>query len=602
MAGERQDQKPGGDRENEPDCAPRLESKPDVGSGEVPSELTRRRFLGRVAAATAGAAALGAIPSAAGSSTPEENAPGGADTLGELSVAQRRRKRAHDLRVEAAQRQESFPPPVHRSNGDDDRYPSRIASFTKGLPHDRLGEVDRAAYASLLRALESGEPAEFDRIQMGGTRPLVNPQAGLAFSMSGPDPHQLELPPAPSFDSAEEAGEMTELYWMALARDVSFLHYGTEPITIEAAEELSSLTEFKGPRVDGRVTPAVLFRSDLPGTRTGPFISQFLWLDTPAGAERIDRRIETAIPGVDYLTSYGEWLAVQTGVAAGPFRVDDTRRYIRNGRDLGTWVHRDLPLQAYLGALFILIEMGAPLDPGNPYTDVAVHDGEVVARYYRNQRAFGTLGAPHIAALVSGVTRPALAAAWFQKWFVHRRLRPEAFGGRVQNSLIGAAEYPIHSDALNAAVLERVFSQHGTYLLPQAFPEGSPAHPSYGAGHATVAGAAVTVLKALFDESFIIEDPVESLSHGTSLLPYDGPDLTVGGELNKLALNIATGRNFAGVHWRTDFTESVRLGEGVAVRYLRDELLGLNEELTGLSLTTFDGTRVSIQPQASPTA
>jgi hypothetical protein len=36
-------------------------------------------------------------------------------------------------------------------------------------------------------------------------------------------------------------------------------------------------------------------------------------------------------------------------------------------------------------------------------------------------------------------------------------------------------------------------------LLPMAFQEGSPMHPSYGAGHATVAGACVTILKAFFD-------------------------------------------------------------------------------------------------------
>ena len=130
------------------------------------------------------------------------------------------------------------------------------------------------------------------------------------------------------------------------------------------------------------MTPETLFRSTLPGTEDGPFMSQFLWLDTPAGAERIDRRIETAVPEVDYVTSYGEWLAVQTGTDVGPGRFDDTRRYVRNGRDLGEWVHNDLPAQAYLGALFTLLDRGAPLDAGNPYNDTAVHDGEVVGRYY----------------------------------------------------------------------------------------------------------------------------------------------------------------------------------------------------------------------------
>jgi hypothetical protein len=40
------------------------------------------------------------------------------------------------------------------------------------------------------------------------------------------------------------------------------------------------------------------------------------------------------------------------------------------------------------------------------------------------------------------------------------------------------------------------------YLSPAtAFPEVSPSHPSYGSGHATVAGAYVTTLKAFFDEN-----------------------------------------------------------------------------------------------------
>lgn len=32
-----------------------------------------------------------------------------------------------------------------------------------------------------------------------------------------------------------------------------------------------------------------------------------------------------------------------------------------------------------------------------------------------------------------------------------------------------------------------------------AYPEGSPMHPNYGAGHATIAGACVTLLTAMFD-------------------------------------------------------------------------------------------------------
>ena len=132
--------------------------------------------------------------------------------------------------------------------------------------------------------------------------------------------------------------------------------------------------------------------------------------------------------------------------------------------------------------------------------------------------------------------------------------------------------------------------------MPQAFPEGAPTHPSYGAGHATVAGACVTILKAWFDESFPIENPVISNATGTALVNYTGPDkdsLTVGGELNKLAANIAIGRNMAGVHYRSDYTESIKLGEMVAIGILEEQKLTYNENYS-FRFTRFDGTSITI--------
>ena len=83
-------------------------------------------------------------------------------------------------------------------------------------------------------------------------------------------------------------------------------------------------------------------------------------------------------------------------------------------------------------------------------------------------------------------------------------------------------------------------------------------HPSYGAGHATVAGACITILKAWFDESFVIPAPVVASSDGSLLNPYAGT-LTVGNELNKLASNISIGRDAPGMHWRTDGIEGLHL-------------------------------------------
>jgi hypothetical protein len=213
------------------------------------------------------------------------------------------------------------------------------------------------------------------------------------------------------------------------------------------------------------------------------------------------------------------------------------------------------------------------------------------------QEGFGTFGGPHIATLLCEVGTRALKTVWNQKWLVHRRLRPEAFAGRVDRAAYHGANYPVHPELLNSL---NTASRLGGYLtpgnafLPMAFPEGSPTHPSYGAGHATVAGACVTILKAWFDESTIIQNPLIPDPTGQTVVPYNGPALSVGGELNKIASNVALGRNIAGVHWRSDATESLKMGEALAISILKDQKLGYNELFNGFHLTKFDGTSVVV--------
>ncbi|MGE8020111.1 phosphatase PAP2 family protein, partial [Peribacillus frigoritolerans] len=129
---------------------------------------------------------------------------------------------------------------------------------------------------------------------------------------------------------------------------------------------------------------------------------------------------------------------------------------------------------------------------------------------------------------------------------------------------------------------------------PQAYAEGAPAHPSYVSGHAALIGAMVTILKACFNESFVIPDPVVASSDGLSLIPYEGPPLTIGGELNKLASNISIGRSFGGIHYRNDYFDGIMLGESMAIGIMRDYRKTYNEFFKGFSLTKFDGTKITI--------
>jgi hypothetical protein len=153
----------------------------------------------------------------------------------------------------------------------------------------------------------------------------------------------------------------------------------------------------------------------------------------------------------------------------------------------------------------------------------------------------------------------------------------------------------VHSDVLNSAVLPKLFAKFGSYLLPQAFPEGSPMHPSYNAGHATVAGACTTILKAFFEESTPFPNPVVPNADGSSRIPYVGEVLTVGGELDKLACDVAYGRNNAGVHWRSDGWESLLSGEKVAIALLRDMKSISSETFPGFRFRSFTGEQLLIQ-------
>ncbi|PZD97434.1 phosphoesterase [Paenibacillus sambharensis] len=493
--------------------------------------------------------------------------------------------RALRIRVTNAEFWKSRPAVTHPTNGDEARFVNKIGSFSKALPHNRLGEVNLRAYRALIQALRTGDPALFEKLPLGGDRKLVNPQASYAFEMAGPDSHQLRIPAPPSVSSSATAAEAIELYWAALTRNIPFVDYGTDPLILEAAAELSGLSDFPAPKVNGRITPQTIFRDNLPGTLSGPFVSQFLLKPYPLISNITEQRYRVpAAAGNDFLTDYGEWLAVQNGSTSFPSTIfDPIPRYIRNGRDLAEFVHFDFSIDSGLIACRILLALGEEaLDPANPYNKS------------NTQIGFPTFGSAHIFDFVTRAARPALEAAWYQKWLVHRRLRPENYGGLVHNVKMGNADYPINRQVLNSEALARTFDRYGSFLLPQAYPEGSPTHPSYPAGHSTFAGAMVTMLKAYFNESFVLPDPVVPSSDGLSLLPYTGRPLTVGGELNKLASNIGGARIAAGVHFRSSNLSGLKLGEAVAIGILRDYQKTYNESFNGFTLTKFDGTTITI--------
>ncbi len=441
----------------------------------------------------------------------------------------------------------------------------------------------------------------------------------------GLDPNDVYAPAAPSFDSARAAGEMVELYWMALLRDVPFSEYTGNDDIATATEDLGGLTDFRGP-----TDPGTLFRGSIEGAQTGPYVSQFLYKNFERGVIENDQRFRPLEP-TEYMIDYDDWLAVQNGeipdgginrtTPGRPSLSDagireESKRYPVTGRDLATYVGENVSQQPYMNAALILqnsepsddspgnlalsnlsaegagsvpMESGLPVDPNVP-------DGfiDYVRSGYQS--------------LLGGILQEHAHAAWYHKWRVHRRPRPEEFGGRVshvreETTIDGQPagdRYPIHGDLLDSTALAETESRLDTSLLPQAYPDGSPTHPSYPGGHAVTAGSNATILKAYFDGDAEITNPVRPDPSDPTSLTTDGTpnSLTVRGEINKLAANVSYARSWAGIHYRSDTTAGLRIGERVAAAVLSERLrqrsAGAYDSRGEFTFTTFDGTEVTV--------
>jgi hypothetical protein len=540
---------------------------------------------------------------------------------------QPRRRRSRSARRREASIRENLlrrPVPDQPTSGDERRFGREVnyfASFSKGLPHDANGEVDPDAFERLRSALETPGGGEFDAVPQAGERPLTNPEAAISYNTVGLDPNDVYAPAVPAFDSAESAAEMVELYWQALLRDVRFADYGSHKDIGRAATELGGLTDYRGP-----TEPASLFRGTVPGVEEGPYVSQFLYKNFERGVIERDQRMRPLKP-TDYLLDFENWLAVQNGeIPLGginrstpdePSLCDadirrDRRRYITTGRDLATYVGENVSQQPYLNAALIL-QNSEPDDPSPenlalsnlsaegpgsvpPDPELPV-DPNVPAGFVDYVRS-------GYQSLLGGILQSHAHAAWYHKWRVHRRPRPEAFGGRVYHVREGtridgqpaADRYPVDGQLLDPTALAETERRLSTSLLPQAYPDGAPTHPSYPGGHAVTAGSNGTVLKAYFDEDAVITNPVRPDPEDPTQLTTEGvPDeLTVGGEINKLATNIAYARSWAGIHYRSDTITGLRIGERIATAVLRDRLhqrpAGAYGSRGSFTFTTFDGT------------
>lgn len=518
------------------------------------------------------------------------------------------------------------------TNNDEQRFQHigfpGFASFTKALSHNAEGLVNAFSFESLLDAIQAGTQEAFEQVQLGGgDRLLVNPLNAYSFQAIGNDSNGARIAAAPAFDSRNTAVDMVERYWMALCRDIQFDQYANSGLIKAACEDLNNIgfeQEF-----GFTCTPQTIFRGPYAGCAVGPHVSQFLLQDFVFGNQPIRQLQRYPRPGLDYMTDLDTWKQINNG-DINPTGTDilEGTRYILTLRDGGQWVHIDLPHQAGLWATLILLGKRAELSEANPYR----RNGEITTA-----EPFGSLGAPDIT-IQSGLAGVyALKHAWFQKWCVHRRLRPEVYAQRLElfrRGVLGnAPDNPLDNEKFNdffgagaavwrsTQVLNRIFEHNrqqnladnrgdrdGTWLLPMGFPEGSPTHPAYPGGHSTFAAAAATVAKAYFADG-PFPNPKVPLQGGQALGDYTGEPLTIHGELNKLIANVTLFRDGAGVHWRSDGTASGPnagpnrpgvgietggnlLGERLAISMLRETRRTYREAVGMFKFQGIDGTPI----------
>ncbi|WP_330632608.1 vanadium-dependent haloperoxidase [Halocatena halophila] len=444
------------------------------------------------------------------------------------------------------------------TNSNDDPYPEGFVSVG----------AHEAVMSPILRNRD-----EYNNIPQGDERRFISPQSVHSFPTEGMDSWSGTMPPAPSPGSDHMAGEMVDLYWMAALRDQPFDAYSG---TLDGAITKSDINADITTIADAIQTPwwhntGYLFvEAATDELDYGPYLSQFLIQDVMFGAFPISPEIKTFQQGQDYRTTRQEWLRLLAGEGQGAessppaSRLTEGPRYIATGRDLAALVNFDPSYHVYVMAALTLLDQGISMNPALQYMTDA---GNKIFDYIDG-------GPVALLDLIGRAARNALLTAWYHKWRVHLRLRPETFAGRIHSQRIDSRYYGISDLVFESNALTEIEENTGTAFLPLAYKEGAPVHPAYPSGHSTIAGACGTVLKTFFKNEDWPGELFVPVDHGASrtTVPVPANHQGVHQEIDKLMSNMGLGRLFAGVHYYSDHYWGIKLGEQTAVAMLRDVL------------------------------
>ncbi len=403
-----------------------------------------------------------------------------------------------------------------------------IGCFHKGLYHDEACYVDKREMRKLIHTISQGNN---DVISLN--------MSDLSYcDFIGPAVNTCRFSPPKPFQTRRFVYEMLGVYAMSLVRDIPFSRY------IQDKHINDFCMIFK--TMHHACSPFNIFRGPTYGDSQGPYISQFFYRDVRLGGFSVRQKYPTYISCNDHMLTWTDVRDVQNrSEEKAVLTQRESPRYIINGRDLASIVHKNSSSTIFLNVLHILLD----LDIAHS-CDLSFCDEE------------------EIGSVMAMIGRQALAAANYIKWKCLYP-RPEMAALEVERVYKERRNrYGISLELLQNDILVLAQEKNGTSLLSQVYPEGSPLYPSTPCAHAAVASACATVLKFYFDgtqEMYIYEPDM----NGDRII-NTGKLATLNDELNKMVHNIGMGRCWAGVNYRMDVIKGIKLGEKVALSCLRD--------------------------------
>ncbi len=438
--------------------------------------------------------------------------------------------------------------------------------YSKGLTHDENGYVDVCTFNKYYKALKKKAIAKLDCIPHNE---LKQCDTGAVWSY---DDCRIPLCDIlPKINTPEYATNLIEVYAMAHVRDVAFCDFETDTKITEAINCLNELSETSNlPDLE----PEFIFRGFGCGDETGPYISQFLYLDYMEGNSVKEQKYQFYEP-TDFMTTFANTVDVQNGIVNENLVAQLPNKYITNGRELAYYLHMFEPFQTFYHSALVLESLNVPPNPCLPNSE--------------NIKPFVNFGFADIISSLNAVIRPALLASWC---FKNRTLflRPEVGGLITERTRLNPLDNDnpeISIEILDNSILDEFLVKNNNHLLPQVYPEGAPLTPGFPSYYAVLAGAQSTILKFFYDCNGTL-DLVKPSADGLSLVDVVGLSSDIYGELNKLASNLALGRVWAGVSYRLAAESGILLGEKVALEFLKQHVLKYPQKIN-VYLKLYDG-------------